>query len=78
MELSRQSHQTIPYRNLPQADYCQVLQQAGIPEVLAVMLAESDAEASAGGLFDDSMTLSRSIGRPTTPLRDAITTALGA
>lgn len=77
-ELSRQSHQTIPYRNLPQADYSQLLQDAGIPEALAVMLAESDTGASAGGLFDDSMTLSRWIGRPTTPLHDSIATALGA
>ncbi len=77
-ELSHQSQQSIPYRNLPQADYSQVLQEAGCPEALAVTLAESDTGASAGGLFDDSQTLSRWIGRPTTPLRDAIATALGA
>jgi hypothetical protein len=35
------------------------LQDAGIPEAFAVMLAESGTGASAGGLFDDSMTLSR-------------------
>ena len=36
------------------------------------MLADSDTGASKGGLFDDSRTLSKLIGRPTTPLAESI------
>ena len=39
---------------------------------LADMLADSDVGASKGGLFDDSHTLSKLIGRPTTPLSESI------
>jgi NAD(P)H dehydrogenase (quinone) len=34
------------------------------------MLADSDAGAEQGGLFDDSHQLSQLIGRPTTPYQD--------
>ena len=39
---------------------------------LADMLADSDVGASKGGLFDDSRTLSKLIGRPTTPLAESV------
>jgi NAD(P)H dehydrogenase (quinone) len=75
-ELSRQSGKTVQYQNLPQDDYSQALQDAGLPQPLAVMLAESDTGASKGGLFDDSKTLSQLIGRPSTPLSESIKAAL--
>lgn len=75
-ELSRQTGQTIVYRNLAEADYKAALAGAGLPEAVAGMLAQSDASAAGGALFDDSRTLSRLIGRPTTPLADAIAAAL--
>ncbi len=40
--------------------------------VFAGLLADSDVGASKGGLFDDSKTLSRIIGRPTTPLKTVL------
>ncbi len=77
-ELSRQTGRTIPYRNLPEADYAAVLLQAGLPPPLARGLASWDVGAGQGALFDDSRALSRLIGRPTTPLGDSIRDALSA
>jgi NAD(P)H dehydrogenase (quinone) len=77
-ELARQSGKPVVYKDLPEADYAAVLVQAGLPQGFADLLADSDAGASRGGLFDDSRTLSRLIGRPTTPLADAVKAALAA
>ncbi len=65
-EISRHAGKTIPYHNLPEADYRAALIHAGLPDGLASLLAESDVGASKGGLFDDSHQLSQLIGRPTT------------
>ena len=43
-----------------------------LPEGLAAMLADSDAKAADGWLFDDSKTLSSLIGRPTTKLAEML------
>jgi NAD(P)H dehydrogenase (quinone) len=75
-ELSRQTGKAISYRNLSAADYKALLLQAGLPEALASLFAESDTGAAAGGLFDDSCALSRLIGRPTTSLADMVKRAL--
>lgn len=68
----------IAYVNLPQADYASALLGAGLPAPLANMLADSSAKSEDGALFDDSRTLSRLIGRPTTPVRDTLAAALKA
>lgn len=75
-ELSRQSGKTVPYVNLPQADFKGALLGAGLPEGLADLLADSDVGASKGGLFDGSRQLSALIGRPTTTLASLMKTAL--
>ncbi|MCB4810440.1 SDR family oxidoreductase [Methylovorus menthalis] len=75
-ELSRLAGKTVAYQNLPQADYAKALLDAGLPDFLADLLADSDTGASKGGLFDDSHQLSQLIGRPTTPLATAIAAAL--
>ena len=67
-EISRQSGKTIPYKNLPEADYAAALLGFGLPESLARAIASWDVCASEGALFDDSRQLSTLIGRPTTPL----------
>lgn len=77
-ELSRQSGKTVPYVNLPAADYQAALASAGLPAPLAALLADSDVGASRGGLDDGSRTLSTLIGRPTTPLASALAAALAA
>ncbi|KAF0836404.1 NAD(P)H dehydrogenase (quinone) [Methylovorus glucosotrophus] len=75
-ELTRLSGKAIAYENLPQADYAKALLDAGLPDFLADLLADSDTGASKGALFDDSHQLSQLIGRPTTPLATAIAAAL--
>ncbi len=77
-EISRQSGRTIPFKNLPEADYAAALAGFGLPEAFAQMLAHYDVLASQGALFDDSRTLSKLIGRPTTPLSAAVAEALKA
>ncbi|MBM7014166.1 SDR family oxidoreductase [Enterobacter cloacae] len=71
-ELSRLSGKPVVYQNLSEADFAATLKGAGLPAGLADMLADSDTGASKGGLFDDSRTLSKLIGRPTTPLAESI------
>jgi len=71
-ELSRLSGKPVAYQNLSEADFAAALKGAGLPAGLADMLADSDTGASKGGLFDDSRTLSKLIGRPTTPLAESI------
>jgi NAD(P)H dehydrogenase (quinone) len=76
-EIARQSGKPVVYTDLPQADYKAALLQAGLPEFVAQLLADSDAAAAKGALLDDSRQLSQLIGRPTTPLASAIAEALG-
>lgn len=58
------------------ADYAAALKGAGLPDGLADMLANSDAGAAKGGLFDDSHTLRKLIGRPTTTLTESLRSVL--
>ena len=71
-ELSKQSGKPVTYQNLSEADFAAALKSVGLPAGLADMLADSDVGASKGGLFDDSHTLSKLIGRATTPLAQSI------
>lgn len=71
-ELSKQSGKNVTYQNMSEADFAAALKGVGLPAGLADMLADSDVGASRGGLFDDSHTLSKLIGRPTTPLSESI------
>jgi len=75
-EISLQTGKTIPYNNLTEAQYADILKSFGLPEGLAVMLADSDTGASKGGLFDDTKQISSLIGRPTTPLAKVLADAL--
>lgn len=75
-ELTRQSGKPVTYQNLSEADFAAALKGAGLPDGLATMLANSDIGASKGGLFDDSKTLSKLIGRPTTSLAESVKTVL--
>jgi NAD(P)H dehydrogenase (quinone) len=75
-EIGRQSGRDIPYKNLPKDAYAAVLKQAGLPAPLPELLAAWDIDASHGALFDDGRQLSALIGRPTTPLAEAVRAAL--
>lgn len=75
-EVSRQSGKDIPYHNLPQPDYRGLLLQVGLPAPLAELVADADAQAARGALFDDGKILSKLIGHPTISLADAVQAAL--
>lgn len=75
-EFNRQSGEKAVYQNLSEADFAAALLSAGLPQGFADLLADSDAGAAKGGLFDDKKQLSALIGRPTTTLADAIKATL--
>lgn len=75
-EVARQSGKPVGFVNLPQADYAKALEGFGLPAGFAAVLANSDARAGEGALFDDSRTLSRLIGRATTPMSATVRDAL--
>lgn len=75
-EVSRQTGKTIPYNALPEAVYAGILESFGLPPAFSAVLADSDVQASRGALFDDSQTLSRLIGRATTPMAATVAAAL--
>jgi len=75
-ELSRQAGREIPYKDLSRDAYAAILKQAGLPDGFAEGIPAWDVDASHGALFDDGRQLSALIGRPTTPLADAVKAAL--
>ena len=75
-EISRQAAKEVAYSDLPEKDYEGALVSAGLPAGLAELLADADANAAKGALFDDGRALSRLIGRPTTPIGQSISAAL--
>lgn len=77
-EIARQSAKPVRYQDLSEADYKAALIGVGLPEGFAALLAESDAKAAKGSLFESGQTLSQLIGRPTTPLSETVAVALAA
>lgn len=75
-EIALQSGKPVVYKNLPEEEFKAVLIGAGLPEGVAALLADSDAAASKGALFDDGRQLSGLIGRPTTPFAATVSAAL--
>ncbi|OAN78288.1 NAD(P)-dependent oxidoreductase [Sulfitobacter sp. EhC04] len=76
--LSAEAGSTVAYVDMPQETFAQALVGAGLPEGFAGILADSDAQAAKGALDTDSTDLEDLIGRPATPLKDAIKAALAA
>ena len=75
-EAARAVGRPLRYQDLPPADYAAALRTAGLPEGVARLLADSDAGAARGALFDDGHALRDLIGRPTTPFASVIAEAL--
>ncbi|WP_322894316.1 MULTISPECIES: SDR family oxidoreductase [unclassified Yoonia] len=75
-EVSRQTGKEIPYNNLPGDVYQGILESFGLPEGFAATLVDVDLKAHEGWLADKSGTLSKLLGRPTTPLSEAVRAAL--
>ncbi|QDE84744.1 NAD(P)-dependent oxidoreductase [Myxococcus xanthus] len=75
-EVSRQAGTTVVYKDLSQADHAGALIGVGVPAPFAELLADSDAGVARGEMNDSSGDLRRLIGRPTTPLADAVAAAV--
>ena len=76
-EVSKRAGRTVVYNDLPKEQYKAVLTGAGLPEPVAELYADSDVGIAHGELDDSTGDLRRLIGRPTTPLADAVAAALG-
>lgn len=75
-ETSRQTGKELPYNNLSEAEYVEVLKSLDVPEGFAQVIAGWDIGVSNGDLYDDGKVLSGLIGRPTTPLSEVVKRAL--
>ncbi|MEV0014084.1 SDR family oxidoreductase [Streptomyces tendae] len=75
-ELSRQTGREITYNPVSVEDYTAILTGAGVPGPLADVFAGVDAAIAKGELVVSTGDLSRLAGRPTTPLAEAVATAL--
>lgn len=76
LEISKQSGKDIPYQNLSEEEYSQTLKGFGIPDTMADAIASWDVSASRGDLYSEDKTLSKLIGRSTTPMAATVKTTL--
>ena len=70
--ISQNTEKPVIYQDLPQSEFEAVLSSIGLPSGLAALLADSDAAAAQGALYDGSGMLSALIERPTTPVLDSL------
>ena len=75
-EVSKQSGTSIPYKDIPEQEYANILKNIGLPEGFAYALASWDVSASKGDLYCDTNDLTRILGRPTTPIAESVKVAL--
>lgn len=75
-EISGQTGKNIPYRDLPETEYARILESFDIPKGLAEAIASWDVSVSKGDLYDNSMQLSKIIGRPTSSMTESVRLAL--
>jgi NAD(P)H dehydrogenase (quinone) len=68
----------VTYRDLPVKEYASRLQEAGLDEESARFVAALDASIAHGDLETNSQDLARLLGRPATPLTDAVRAARDA
>ena len=75
-ELGAQTGRDVEYRDHSTSEYTAVLVDAGLPEAVAAVYADGDRGIRDGELLVESGHLEQLIGRPSTPLADAIRTLL--
>jgi len=75
-EISKNSGKKIPYSDVPETEYADILKSVGLPDGLAIAIASWDTSITKGDLQDDSKQLSALIGRPTTPMAATVKEAL--
>lgn len=75
-EVAAQTNKDIGYHAMPEQEYKNLLVNIGLPDGFAGALADSDTQTEKGWLQDESKTLSKLLGRPTTSLKEAVASAL--
>ncbi|MFE6837946.1 SDR family oxidoreductase [Streptomyces sp. NPDC057705] len=75
-ELSAQTGREIAYKDVPAGEHLAILTGAGVPAPFAAILVDVDAAIARGRLAGTSGDLARLIGRPATPVAEAISAAL--
>lgn len=75
-ELSAQTGKGIAYSEVPAHEHLAILTGAGVPEGFAAIIVDVNAAIARGRLAGTSGDLARLIGRPTTPVSEAIAAAL--
>lgn len=75
-EVSRLTGKHIVYQDMSADAYAKTLTAAGIPESFAGLLADTSLAVAHGDWYTDSTDLPKLIGRPSTPLADAVAAAL--
>jgi NAD(P)H dehydrogenase (quinone) len=70
--VSRWAGRSLPYKDLPAAEYRQALMKAGVPDETAELLVATDLAIARGDLDSGSRDLSALIGRDTRALRDVL------
>lgn len=75
-EIAHQSATPVRYQNLSEQDYQAALLAAGLPEAFTALLADSDTAAAKGHLYGAGDDLRRLLQRPSTPISEAVASAL--
>lgn len=71
--VAKASGEPMVYEDMTPDTFQAAAQAAGMPEAVARIVSDTDAGVAKGALLDESRTLSRLIGRPTTPFETTIT-----
>jgi NAD(P)H dehydrogenase (quinone) len=71
-EISRVAGRDVVYQNVPPEQYRELLIAAGLPPLVAAAALDTRRAIAEGELAGTSAALSGLIGRPTTPLADAV------
>ena len=75
-ELSTQTGKDIPFNNLPEEAYKDILVSFDLPDAFAAVIADAEAQSQNGWLNAESTALETLIGRPATPLSASVATAI--
>ena len=75
-EVSRQTGREVRFESMGEAEYAASLIELGMPEHYAEVVSNSAYSTSLGALENNSRTLSKLTGRPTTPIADTIAVML--
>lgn len=71
------SGKPVAYVDMPVQAFNDALVGAGVPEGFISFMVDVDSKLASGVLFDDSKTLSKLIGRPTTPYAETLKPMVG-